>query len=200
MRFRQGVGMPVRLAVLGVLWAAAHTLVHALVSGGRSGHHAQLGAGQGDAVQAYAGYLPTSLALCLMAAIAVAILTALGRRRAGAPGPSLWFFGLVPVAGFAGHAVAMLPPGAPGPMLLELAPAFTIGLLVQLPFALVAVGIGSRILLLVERLARTLGEPVRLVAAPAEPARFSWSQAACPTTLRVAGAERQRAPPLAFAS
>jgi hypothetical protein len=33
-----------------------------------------------------------------------------------------------------------------------------------------------------------------------EPARFSWSQAACPTTLRVAGAERQRAPPLAFAS
>jgi hypothetical protein len=200
MQLRRRVGLPVRLAVLGLLWAAAHTFAHALVSGGRGGLHAHHGAGQGAAVDAYAAYLPTSLALCLMAAITAATLTALGRRQAGAPAPSLWFFGFVPVAGFAGHAVAMLPHEAPLPLLLELAPAFAIGLVVQVPFALVAVGIGSRILLVVERVARTLGEPVRLRTASTEPVRFPWPHAACPAKLLAAGAERQRAPPGAFAS
>ena len=144
------VALPVVLGGLGLAWAAAHALVHDLVAPPTATHH-----GHADPLEAYAAYLPTSLALCIALATALAAGLALGKRWSGLSGPAIWFFGLVPVLGFAADALIGMPPhgSLSGAAMVELVPVVVIGLLVQLPLALSAAGLGGAILLLAERLA-----------------------------------------------
>ncbi|MGH3010252.1 MAG: hypothetical protein ACRDMY_00170 [Gaiellaceae bacterium] len=184
------VAVPAFLGVLGLIWVAAHALAHDVVAQPSTGGHSAHGA----TAETYVAYLPTSLALCLTLAVAIAACLALGKRWAGRFGRSLWLFGVVPVLGFAADTLVEL--GANGPTVAaggELVPAFLVGLLVQLPFALVAVGLGGKLLWLAERLAWALraaivGLPVALFAPASAPA-------AGPSALRLAGSCRSRAPP-----
>jgi hypothetical protein len=118
---------------------------------------------------AYLSYLPTSLVLCLALALPLAAGAAVGGRWRGTSMRSLWLFGLVPVFGFVGHSVEpfIAGNGAVG-QLADLASVAVVGLLIQIPFALVAVGLARRILWLAEGLARALAGP-RTVSSAAEP-------------------------------
>ncbi|HXV35238.1 MAG TPA: hypothetical protein VD769_14625 [Gaiellaceae bacterium] len=144
------VALPVLLGGLGLAWAAVHALVHDLVARPAAMHH-----GHGGSVEAYAAYLPTSLALCVALATALAAGLALGRRWSGLSGPAIWFFGFVPVLGLAADTLIGLPAHGPlsGAAAAELVPVVLLGLLVQIPLALSAAGLGGAILLLAERLA-----------------------------------------------
>ena len=186
------VALPLLLSVFGVLWAAAHALVHGLVSPGAQAH----GAGHAGMLETYAGYLPVSLALCLALATTIAAGVALGKRWTAVSGPTLWLFGLVPVLGFAADFVVgpSTHGSSSGASLVELGPVIVIALLVQIPFAVTAVGLGSTILLLAERLAWAFGAS----AAAGRPA--GWAGAALVGTDRIpapvfAGVDRSRAPP-----
>jgi hypothetical protein len=188
------VALPLLLSVFGLLWAAAHALVHDVVSPGAQAH----GAGHAGTLETYAGYLPTSLALCLVLATAIAAGVALGKRWTGVSGRALWLFGLVPVLGFA--ADALLPTGSPsGAGLVELVPVVVIGLLVQLPFAVTAVGLGSTILLLAERLAWALSASVGASRATGLASTVTVGSGRIPTRV-LAGVDRSRAPPAAYRS
>ncbi|MGH3060972.1 MAG: hypothetical protein ACRDNA_06105, partial [Gaiellaceae bacterium] len=135
---RRRLIVPLLLALSGLGWAAAHAVAHQSVMPGE----AKL---RESAFQGYVSYLPTSLALCLALALALAAAAAVGLRWQRASGRSLWMFGVVPVLGFAGHALA--EPLTAGSASLAstlsrgvmLAPVVLVGLLVQVPFALVAV-------------------------------------------------------------
>jgi hypothetical protein len=169
--------------------------MHDLVS--PAGH----GSGHTGTLETYAGYLPTSLALCLALATAIAAGVVLGKRWTALSAPALWLFGLVPVLGFLADSLLGPPEHSPfsGAALVELVPVVVIGLLVQLPFAVTAVGLGSTLLLLAERLAGLLGaavgagRPVGLAAALA----LRADRIPAPV---LAGVERSRAPPRANAS
>jgi hypothetical protein len=118
---------------------------------------------------AYLSYLPTSLVLCLALALPLAAGAAIGGRWRGTSVTSLWLFGLVPVFGFLGHSVEPVIVGeGAATQLGPLVPVALIGLLIQIPFALVAVGLARRILWLAEDLARALAGP-RIVTSVAEP-------------------------------
>ena len=136
------------LALSGLGWAAAHAFAHQAVMPATEGG--------GGALHEYAGYLPTSFALCFALALALAAGAMLGRRWRGGSVRSLWLFGLVPVIGFVGHSIAEPLFGGSGSSPAQLAPIAAVGLLVQIPFALVAVGLARQVLWLAERLARTL--------------------------------------------
>ena len=102
--------------------------------------HARAGRARAGGVQDYLGYLTTSTALCLALALPLAAGAAAGSRWRGASLRSLWLFGLVPLLGFAGHAVAEPARAAPGDgaALAESgARSLLIGLLIQISFALV---------------------------------------------------------------
>ncbi len=116
----------------------------------------------------YVAYLTTSVALCLALALPLAAGALVGRRWKGASMRSLWLFGVVPVLGFVGHTAAdpLFSEAGNGVSLASLAQVALIGLLVQLPFALVAVGLARQALWLAERLARTEIVPARTVQAP----------------------------------
>ena len=105
-------------------------------------------------LQDYLGYLTTSTALCLALALPLAAGAAAGRRWRGASLRSLWFFGLVPLLGFAGHAAA-----EPATAAADVVPVLLIGLLIQISFALSAVALARRVLSLVEGLAHALATP-----------------------------------------
>jgi hypothetical protein len=116
----------------------------------------------------YLSYLTTSVALCLALALPLAAGAAAGKRWKGASLRSLWLFGLIPVLGFIGHTATepLFSPGAAGGV-ASLLPVALVGLLVQIPFALVAVGLARRLLWLAERLARVEIAPARpVVPAP----------------------------------
>jgi hypothetical protein len=144
--------VPAFLGVLGLIWLAAHALAHDVVARPRGSGHAA----HGTAVESYAAYLPTSLALCLTLAIAIAAGLALGRRWTGRSGRSIWLFGIVPVLGFAADTLVELPARRTTAPVAELVPVLLVGLLIQIPFALVAVALAVKILWLVERLAWAL--------------------------------------------
>ena len=115
---------------------------------------------QPSGMAAYLSYLPTSLVLCLALALPLAAGAAVGGRWRGTSIRSLWLFGLVPMFGFLGHSVEPFVVGdGAATQLGPLVPVALVGLLVQIPFALVAVGLARRILWLAEGLARALTGP-----------------------------------------
>jgi hypothetical protein len=124
---------------------------------------------QPSGAAAYLSYLPTSLVLCLALALPLAAGAAVGGRWRGTSIRSLWLFGLVPVFGFLGHSVEPFVVGdGAATQLGPLAPVALVGLLIQIPFALVAMGLARRILWLAEGLARALAGP-RAASSVAEP-------------------------------
>jgi hypothetical protein len=190
---RRRLLVPVLLALSGLSWATAHAVAHRSVMSGESklGH---------SAFEGYLSYLPTSLALCLALALALAAAAAIGVRSRRTSGRSLWMFGVVPVLGFAGHALAepLAAGSAPFTSTLSrgamLAPVVLVGLLVQVPFALVAVGLASGILRLAEGLARALAPPASRLGGR-EPARYEPARAVRVRAFRLDRAHGQRAPP-----
>ncbi len=145
------------LTLSGLGWAAAHALAHRLVS-----TDAVPGM---PTVEGYLGYLPVSLALCLALALPLAagVVSGMGWKRTSPR--SLWLFGVVPVLGFVGHALAeplisgSATVSATSAAALHMVPVVLVGLLVQIPFALAAVAIGSRIFAFAETMARWLVGP-----------------------------------------
>ena len=195
LRWRR-VAVPAFLGVLGMIWIAAHALAHDVVGQPSAGGHGAAHRG----VEGYVAYLPTSLALCLTLAAAIATGAALGKRWAGRSGRSIWLFGLVPVLGFAADTLIELTAHGPtATAMAELVPVFLIGLLVQIPFALIAVGLAGKILWLVERLAWAF-VPTDTVGRPAAATGLAWSRAAEGQGLLLAGSQRPRAPPLELTS
>jgi hypothetical protein len=186
---RRRVALPLLLTAFGLLWAAAHALLHDLVapSAGAHGDHA-------GTLETYAGYLPTSLALCLVLATAIATGLAVGKRWTGVSGPALWLFGLVPVLGFAADSLVGPPHGSLTGAAIELLPVVAIGVLLQLPFALTAVGLGSTILLVADRLARAFGASVVTGSVPGLAGTVAVGYDRIPTPV-LAGVDRSRAPP-----
>ena len=195
---RRRMALPAIVGLLGLVWAGAHALAHDVVAQPAAAGH---GAAHGT-VESYFAFLPTSLALCLALALALAAGAALGRRWTGSPGRSVWLFGIVPVLGFALDTLIELPahdPTLTGTVVVafELVPVVLIGLLVQIPFALVAVGLATRLLWLAEGLAWALCGPLEASAnrTPGMPA-WVWNTRA--PALLIAGSSRSRAPPAAL--
>lgn len=193
---RRRVVLPALAGLLGLIWAGAHALAHDLTAAGDA---------PGRTVDGYLSYLPTSFALCLALALALAGAAALGKRWSGSHWRSLWLFGVVPVLGFAFDTLIELPgrgeASLPGTAVVvaELLPVVAIGLLLQLPVALVAVGLASGILWLVEGLAWALFAP-RRPARRREAGRVAWVWAAGVPALRLARTTHSRAPPAALAT
>jgi hypothetical protein len=193
---RRRFAFPAVLGALGLIWAGAHAVAHDVVTQPTAGSHHVVGHGP---VERYLAFLPTSLALCLALALAVVAGARLGRRWTGR-GPSLWLFGAVPLLGFAADTLIELPVeghatwSGTAVLALELTPALLVGLLVQIPFALAALGLATGILRLAEGVARALCAPraptVRAIAGPA-----ALALEARPGDLGLAGSHRSRAPP-----
>jgi hypothetical protein len=180
--------VPVLLALSGFGWAAAHALAHRTVMSEATP--------PSTALNGYLSYLTTSFALCLALALPLAAGAMLGKRWQGGSIRSLWFFGLVPVLGFAGHAVAGPLTGASGEAwsVSELGSIALVGLAVQIPFALVAVGLARRVLWLAESLARALVPPGRAHARrPGD--RYPPPHGRQTPRVRMELAHRQRGPP-----
>jgi hypothetical protein len=159
---RHRLAVPCVLALSGLGWAGAHAVAHRAVM--------DKGAmAEPSGAAAYLSYLPTSLVLCLALALPLAAGAAVGGRWKGMSVKSLWLFGLVPVFGFLGHSVE---PFVTGDGAIEhlgsLVPVAVVGLLIQVPFAAVAVGLARGILWLAEGLARALAGP-RTASSVAEP-------------------------------
>jgi hypothetical protein len=179
------------LALSGLGWAAAHALAHRSVMPGEELRQSVL--------HGYLGYLPTSFALCLALALALAAAAALGLRWRPASGRSLWMFAVVPVLGFAGHALAEPLSGSAtaastAASSATLLPVVLVGLLVQVPFALVAVALASGILRLAEGVARALAPPARSPGGR-EPEQHERARPAHLPVFRLDRAHGQRAPP-----
>ena len=150
---RRRLVVPCVLALSGFGWAGAHAVAHRAVMTDED-----MAAPGG--VAAYLSYLPTSLVLCLALALPLAAGAAVGGRWRGTSIRSLWLFGLVPVFGFVGHSAEPLLVGdGTFAQLAGLVPVALVGLLIQIPFALVAVGLARRLLWLAEGLARALAGP-----------------------------------------
>jgi hypothetical protein len=151
---RHRLAVPCVLALSGLGWAAAHAVAHRAVM-------ADGAMAEPTGAAAYLSYLPTSLVLCLALALPLAAGAAVGGRWRGTSIRSLWLFGLVPVFGFLGHSAEpfFVGDGALG-QLGGIVPVAFIGLIVQIPFALVAVGLARRILWLAEGFARVMAGPL----------------------------------------
>jgi hypothetical protein len=150
---RHRLVVPCALALSGLGWAGAHAVAHRAVM-----DEASMADPAGAA--AYLSYLPTSLVLCLALALPLAAGAAVGGRWRGTSIRSLWLFGLVPIFGFLGHSAEPVVVGDRALWQLgALVPVALVGLLIQIPFALVAVGLARRILWLAEGLARALAGP-----------------------------------------
>lgn len=159
---RRRLAVPCVLALSGLGWAGAHAVAHRAVMDEGS-------MTQPNGVAAYLSYLPTSLVLCLALALPLAAGAAVGGRWRGTSVRSLWFFGLVPVFGFLGHSTESFVVGDGAlSQLGALIPVALVGLLIQIPYALVAVGLARRVLWLAEGLARALAGP-RTTLRVAEP-------------------------------
>jgi hypothetical protein len=144
----------------------------------------------------YAGYLPTSLALCLALALPLAAGAVVGKRWRGSSLRSLWLFGLVPVVGFVGEALVEPILGGSATLVdaAGVAAALLVGFLVQIPFALLAVGLARGLLLLAEGLARMLARP-KAPTAGREPERHAPPRARRPRTFSLDLSRSPRAPP-----
>jgi hypothetical protein len=181
---RRRLALPALLGLLGLAWAGAHALAY--------------DGGQG--ANGYLSFLPTSFALCLALALVLAGASALGKRWSGSPWCSLWLFGVVPVLGFALDTLIELPGRGEASLsgtavvAAELLPVVAIGLLLQLPVALVAVGLASGLLRLVEGLAWALFAP-RAPARHRATGRIRWARVTGTPVLHLAGTTHSRAPP-----
>jgi hypothetical protein len=186
---RRRFAVPVLLALSGLGWAAAHAVAHKAVMTEPAASTAVF--------DRYLSYLATSVALCLALALPLAAGALVGRRWKGASLRSLWLFGFVPVLGFLAHtATEPLVSGAgTGSSLASLAPIALIGLLVQIPFALVAVGFARHVLWLAERLARLEVAPARTGARAAIPG-YPRPCASRAPAFRLDHARTERGPPL----
>jgi hypothetical protein len=184
---RRRVLVSVLLALSGLGWAAAHALAHRTVMGEASP--------SANALTEYLSYSTTSLALCLALALPLAAGAMAGKRWQGDSVRSLWLFGLVPIVGFLAHELTgPLFGSAHGSDLSALAPVVLVGLAVQIPFALVAVGLARRVLWLVETLARALVQPSR-AHEPEAAQRFPHPHTTRASRFRLDLAHAQRAPP-----
>jgi len=144
---------------------------------------------------AYLSYLPTSLVLCLALALPLAAGAALGGPWRGTSVRSLWLFGLVPVFGFVGHgAEPFLVGDGTLSQLTALIPVALVGLLIQVPFALVAVGLARRILWLAEGLARALAGP-KTASSVVEPGPRLRAQSSATPAFRLDHSASERGPP-----
>ena len=185
--------MPLLLALSGLGWAAAHAIAHRVVSPDEIVPRA-------PGMHGYLSYLPVSLALCLALALPLAAGVLCGLRWRAASLRSLWLFAVVPVLGYAGHA--LLEPLVTGSGTLagssatavHLTPLALVGLLIQIPFALAAVAVGRHILTLAESLARWLARP-RVALGGREPERHLPAGPDCASAFRLDRAHGQRAPP-----
>jgi len=142
------------------------------------------------------GYLdPTLLgSLCL----ALVLVGFAGRVLAGSrylSAPPLWLFALAPPVGFVlqEHAERMLHDGAFS-LSTAFEPMFLVGLLLQLPFALVALLAARALLAAARALARQLGQPPRFRLAPAACLSVPATDL-IPAAPALVGARGQRAPP-----
>ncbi len=161
---RHRLAVPCLLALSGLGWAGAHAVAHRAVMS----DDAMAPTG----VAAYLSYLPTSLVLCLALALPLAAGAAVGGRWRGTSIRSFWLFGLVPIFGFVGHSAEPLLLGDGSVAQLGgIVPVALVGLLIQIPFALVAVGLARRILWLAEGLARALAGPYTASSVPEPEAR-----------------------------
>jgi hypothetical protein len=109
---------------------------------------------------------------------------------------SLWLFGLVPVVGFVGHAVAepLVAGASAGATLASVAPIALVGLLIQIPFALVAVGVARHVLWLAERIAHAIAAPAR-ARLPRTAPRYPRPRALRTPGFRLDLARSERGPP-----
>jgi hypothetical protein len=148
-------------------------------------------------VERYLRYLTTSVALCLALALSLAAAVLVGKRWKGPSIRSLWLFGLVPVLGFVGHTAAepLASETAVGADLTALVPIVLLGFLVQIPFALVAVGFARHVLWLAERLARVEIVPSRTIS-PAHTPAYQRPRASRAQAFRLDFARTERGPPL----
>jgi hypothetical protein len=185
---RRRLAVPVLLALSGLGWAAAHAVAHkAMMTDGGMPE---------PLLDRYLSYLTTSVALCLALALPLAAGAAVGKRWKGASLRSLWLFGLIPVLGFIGHtATEPLFSGGEAGGVASLLPVALVGLLVQIPFALVAVGLARHLLWLAERLARVEITPARPVV-PAPVAIFPRPHGSRIPAFRLDLAHTERGPPL----
>lgn len=133
--------------------------------------------------------------LCLaLIVVAFAGCVLIGIRRETRP--PLWLFALAPPVGFAlqEHAERMLHQDSfSAGTVLE--PTFLAGLLLQLPFAVVALLVARALLVAAGALARVLGAPLRLRPTPDDAALAVPTGHWIPAAPVLVGARGQRAPP-----
>ncbi|MEZ5102456.1 MAG: hypothetical protein R3C15_22180 [Thermoleophilia bacterium] len=173
------------LAVLGSL--TAHDLAYRIVAGHA---HAHLLAATGHGYLEHAWPVLGALAALLAAGVVVALL---GRRG---PVASAGVIGLVPLVGFVlqEHLERLVQTGS-FPVDAALEPTFVVGLLLQVPFALLALWLAAEILQLARTVRRLAleAEPTALAPLPlvaAAPAAVALPRPA-PAACRLAG----RGPP-----
>ena len=184
---RRRLVVPVLLALAGVGWAAAHAAAHREVMS-----EAAMPPSMADR---YLSYQATSLALCFALALPLAAGALIGKRWRGASLRSLWFFGLVPVLGFIGHTVGEPLITGSSVSVSAALPVALVGLLVQIPFALVVVGLARRIIWLAERLARVVAAPTR-AHVRARTSSYPRPRAVNASAFRLDLAYAERGPPL----
>ena len=150
-----------------------------------------------DVFNDYLEYLATSVALCLALALPLAAGALVGKHWKGASLRSLWLFAFVPVLGFLAHTASepLFSGAGTGVSLASLAPIALVGLLVQIPFALVAVGFARHVLWLVERLARLEVAPARTAVWAAIPG-YPRPRASRAPAFRLDHVQTERGPPL----
>lgn len=195
MRLRVAWVLSLSLMVMGAL--VAHAVAYRLVSPSQHmGGHAPA-----EEVHGYLGDLHLCLALCGAVAVVAAFGSLLGRLRAGrgllAP---LWAFAVVPPLGFTiqEHLEHVLQAGSL-PQAAALDPAFVVGLLLQLPFALAAYFAGRAVLALAVVIVKTLRDSPRSRLVALDDLAPTASATARPRPSVLALGYGQRAPPAALA-
>lgn len=184
---RRRLVVSVLLVLAGVGWAAAHTVAHREVMS-----EAGMPPSMADR---YLGYLATSLALCFALALPLAAGALIGKRWRAASLRSLWLFGFVPILGFVGHTVAEPLITGASMSISAVVPVALVGLLVQIPIALVVVGLAHHVIWLAERLARAVAAPTG-ARARARTSSYSPPRAVNASAFRLDLAYAERGPPL----
>jgi hypothetical protein len=185
---RRRLVVPVLFGLSGLGWAAAHAIAHRAVMAEETMST--------SIVERYLSYLTTSVALCFALALPLAAGALVGKRWKSASVRSLWLFGLVPVVGFVGHAVAepLVAGAGTGATLASVVPIALVGLLIQIPFALVAVGVARHVLWLAERIAHAIAAPAR-ARLPRTAPRYPRPRALRTPGFRLDLARSERGPP-----
>jgi len=194
-RLRVAWVLSLGLMVMGAL--VAHAVAYGLVS---PAHHMG-GHMPADEAHGYLGDLHLCLAICGAVAVLAASASLVGRLRAarGLLAP-LWAFAVVPPLGFTiqEHLEHVFETGS-FPNAAALDPAFLVGLLLQLPFALAAYFAGRAVLGLALALVETLFESPRPRFVALDDRVPAGSIPVRPRSSVLALGYGQRAPPAALA-